>query len=142
MAVVQASRCSSNLTPSLRTSICHGSGRKKQKKTKKNQKNKKQKTKKTTGEKKFNGQILNTNIRKKTSLPVLATFIQQYSRSPTDFICARKREKKGIKIRKRGLPWWLRELRIQCCHCYGSAYSCATGSSLGPGFCACCRCGQ
>ena len=38
VAVAEASRCTSNLTPSLGTSICHGCSPKKQKKKKKKKK--------------------------------------------------------------------------------------------------------
>jgi len=45
------------------------------------------------------------------------------------------------KIVKIQVLWWLRGLRIQCCHCCGSGYCCGTGSVPGPGISACHRCG-
>ena len=40
------------------------------------------------------------------------------------------------------VPWWLTWLRIQHCHCSGSACCCGIGSIPGPGTSTCCRHGH
>ena len=42
-----------------------------------------------------------------------------------------------IKYLELEVPSWLNGLRIQCCHCCGSSYSCGTGSIPGLGASAC-----
>ena len=41
-----------------------------------------------------------------------------------------------------GVLWWLRRIRIPCCHCYGSGHCCGAGLILGPGPFTCHKCGQ
>ena len=54
----------------------------------------------------------------------------------------KKKKEKKRKLRYLGVPWWLRALRTQCCHCCVSDYCCGTGLTPGPETSICHRSGQ